>query len=79
MRKLKTKADEQPAFSDLLPYANLVDSGMVMTKRGFYLAGWYFRPPDTASATDEVQASINTTVNEAMLTLGTGWSSWTDG
>lgn len=78
MRKLKNKEDERPAFSDLLLYANLVDSGVVRTKSGYYLAGWYFRPPDTASATDEMQASINARVNEAMLTLGTGWSSWTD-
>jgi type IV secretion system protein VirB4 len=78
MRRLKSRADEQPAFSDLLPYANLIDSGVVTTKRGFFLAGWYFRPPDTASATDEMQASINARVNEAMLSLGTGWSSWTD-
>lgn len=78
MRALRKKSDEQPAFSDLLPWGELIDSGLIRTKRGYYLMGWYFRPPDTISATDAMQESINSTVNAAMLELGTGWSSWTD-
>jgi type IV secretion system protein TrbE len=78
MEKLKTYKKTQPGFADLLTYANLVSSGLVMTKDGSLVAGYYTRPPDTASATPEMQALISSRANDAMLKLGTGWAKWDD-
>lgn len=68
----------RPGLSDLLPWANLAASGLVMTKRGALVAGYYFRPPDSASSTNEMTAHISARVDEAIGRLGTGWASWTD-
>lgn len=78
MWKLKAYKTTEPGLADLLRYSNLVDSGIVLTKDGALLAGYYSRPPDQDSATDEMQAIISTRANEAMMLLGTGWSMWAD-
>jgi type IV secretion system protein TrbE len=78
MWKLKAYRNTGPGLTDLLRYANLAGGGLVTTKDGSVIAGYYFRPPDTASATDEMQALISSRANDAMLPLGTGWTIWTD-
>jgi type IV secretion/conjugal transfer VirB4 family ATPase len=78
MWRLKAYRDKRPGLADLLPWANLAGSGLVTTKRGSMLAGWYFRPPDAASATGEMQAHVSARVGEALTLFGTGWASWTD-
>ena len=78
MWPLKVTRDQTIGLSDLLPWGMLADSGLVLTKRGSLLAGFYFRPPDAASASDEMQAYISSRVNEASLGFGTGWGSWAD-
>jgi hypothetical protein len=74
MWKLKAYRNTGPGLTDLLRYANLAGGGLVTTKDGSVIAGYYFRPPDTASATDEMQALISSRANDAMLPLGTGWA-----
>ena len=68
----------RPGLADLLPWAILDSSGVVLTKRGALLAGFYFRPPDSASSTDEMTAHISRRVHEAVGRFGTGWASWSD-
>jgi type IV secretion system protein VirB4 len=68
----------RPGLADLLPWANLADSGLVVTKRGALLVGFYFRPPDSASSTNEMTADVSRRVHEAVGRFGTGWASWTD-
>jgi type IV secretion system protein VirB4 len=41
-----------PSFADLVPYAGLVDNGVLLLKDGSLMAGWYFAGPDSESATD---------------------------
>jgi type IV secretion system protein VirB4 len=62
----------------MMPWGNLSRSGTVMTKDGQVLAGFYFRPPDTDSAIDEAADQLANRVNDALKTLGSGWSSWAD-
>jgi len=78
MWRLKAYRSGRPGVADLLPWATLCDSGLVATKQGALLAGYYFRPPDAASGTDEQAEHISARVNEALVRFGTGWASWTD-
>ena len=46
LRRFRTR---EPGLADLLPFAALIDSGLVLTKEGALIAGWFFRGPDVAS------------------------------
>lgn len=62
-----------PSFSDLLPYAALVDNGIILLKDGSLMAGWYFSGPDSESSTDFERNEISRQVNSILARLGTGW------
>jgi len=66
------------SFAELLPWAVQIGSGLVLTKGGLVLAGYYFRPPDSASRTDEETDALSKHVNDALCSLGTGWATWSD-
>ena len=74
----KSAIDRARSFADMMPWGNLSDSGVVTTKDGQVLAGFYFRPPDTDSAVDEDADRLAFRVNDALKGLGSGWSSWCD-
>ena len=59
-------------YPDLLPWAALVDNGVVLTKSGGLLAGWEYRGPDLDSATKQELAADAARINSA-LKLGDGW------
>lgn len=67
-----------PSLADLLPWAIPPLPGIVQTKRAALVAAFYFTPPDSASMTSAAQNDISSRVNDALLRLGSGWSSWTD-
>lgn len=67
-----------PSLADLLPWAIPPRPGIVQTKRGALIAGFYFNPPDSASTTDAEQGYVSQRANMAMLRMGSGWSSWVD-
>ena len=58
---------------DLLPWAALVDNGVVLTKSGGLLAGFEFRGPDLDSATKEELGAVAARIN-ASLALDDGWT-----
>lgn len=66
------------SLADMMPWSNLIDSGTAITKHGHIVVGYYFRPPDNDSSTDEEAASLADQVNTALAVLGSGWSSWAD-
>ncbi len=66
------------SFADMMPWGNLSGSGLVFTKDGQVLAGFYFRPPDTDSSIDEEADAVAVRMNEATKSLGSGWCTWTD-
>ncbi len=83
MRQLALDRSRKPGVSDYLPWAVLAGSGdhrpsVVQTKRGAFLAAYYFSPPDNASSTDEMAAYVSDRCNEALMRFGTGWSTWVD-
>ena len=51
MAALKRFRATGPSFADLVPYAGLVDNGVLLLKDGSLMAGWYFAGPDSESAT----------------------------
>jgi type IV secretion system protein TrbE len=74
----RSATDSAESFAEMLPWSHLSNSGLCVTKDGQYLAGFYFRPPDTDSAIDEDSDRLAYRMNEACKVLGTGWATWTD-
>ena len=61
------------SLADLLPYIFLVDEGVVALKDGSLMAAWEFRGKDTASSTMEELAHAAEQVNQALMSLDSGW------
>ncbi len=62
-----------PSFSDLVPYAGLVDNGVILLKDGSLMAGWYFAGPDSESSTDAERNDVARQINAVLARLGSGW------
>jgi type IV secretion system protein VirB4 len=69
LTEFRTRAYGLP---DLLPWAALVDNGIVLSKSGGLIAGWEYRGPDLDSATEEELKAMSARINTA-LKLGDGW------
>ncbi|WP_375600338.1 conjugal transfer protein TrbE [Devosia sp. Naph2] len=61
------------SFSDLLPYAGIVDNGIVLLKDGSLMVGWYFAGPDSESSTAFERNEVSRQINGVLARLGTGW------
>lgn len=72
MRSLREFRSRAYGLPDLLPWAALVDDGVVLTKAGGFMAGWSYRGPDLDSATPAELAAMAARINAA-LSLGDGW------
>ena len=80
---LRAFRSRKAGVADFLPYAVIAtiagDSpSVVQTKRGGFLAGYFFTPPDSASSTDHQVEDLSRRVNMALVPMGTGWSMWCD-
>ncbi len=73
MVALRTFRSTGPSFADLVPYAGLVDNGILLLKDGSLMAGWYFAGPDSESATDFERNELSRQINAILSRLGTGW------
>ncbi|MGF9566848.1 conjugal transfer protein TrbE [Neorhizobium sp. BT27B] len=62
-----------PSFADLVPYAGLIDNGVLLLKDGSLMAGWYFAGPDSESATDSERNDLSRQINAILSRLGSGW------
>ncbi|MBU2770120.1 VirB4 family type IV secretion/conjugal transfer ATPase [Acidithiobacillus caldus] len=72
MRSLKDFRTKAYGLPDLLPWAALVDNGVVLNKNGSLMAGFYYTGPDLDSATNSELAAMSNRINAA-LSLGDGW------
>jgi type IV secretion system protein VirB4 len=72
MRSLKEFRNKAYALPDLLPWAALVDNGVILNKNGSLMAGFYYTGPDLDSSTNAELASMSNRINSA-LSLGDGW------
>lgn len=73
MVALKSFRHSGPSFADLVPYAGLVDNGIILLKDGSLMAGWYFAGPDSESSTDAERNEISRQINAILSRLGSGW------
>ncbi|KSV75622.1 conjugal transfer protein TrbE [Sinorhizobium sp. GW3] len=73
MVALKQFRTRGPSFADLVPYAGLVDNGILLLKDGSLLCGWYFAGPDVESATDQERNDLSRQINAILSRLGSGW------
>lgn len=72
MRSLKEFRNKAYGLPDLLPWAALIDDGLVLNKNGSLMAGFYYTGPDLDSATNAELAAMSHRINAA-LSLGDGW------
>lgn len=73
MVALKRFRSTGPSFADLVPYAGMVDNGVMLLKDGSLMAGWYFAGPDSESATDQERNELSRQINAILSRLGSGW------
>ncbi|NTF97819.1 conjugal transfer protein TrbE [Rhizobium rhizogenes] len=73
MVALKSFRHPGPSFADLVPYAGLVDNGVILLKDGSLMAGWYFAGPDSESSTDAERNEVSRQINAILSRLGSGW------
>ncbi|MCD2184893.1 conjugal transfer protein TrbE [Rhizobium sp. GN54] len=73
MVALKSFRHSGPSFADLVPYAGLVDNGVLLLKDGSLMAGWYFAGPDSESSTDAERNEVSRQINAILSRLGSGW------
>ncbi|CDZ67927.1 Conjugal transfer protein TrbE [Neorhizobium galegae bv. orientalis] len=73
MVALRAYRSTGPSFADLVPYAGLVDNGILLLKDGSLMAGWYFAGPDSESATDAERNELSRQINAVLSRLGSGW------
>ena len=64
---------QELATPDLLPYACMVDVGIVLNKDGSYMASWFYTGKDDASMTAHDRNVTNDRINAALKRLGSGW------
>jgi len=77
MVALRSFRHSGPSFADLVPYAGLVDNGVILLKDGSLMAGWYFAGPDSESSTDAERNEVSRRychVNWAAVACLTGWA-----
>ncbi len=74
MVALKSFRHSGPSFADLVPYAGLVDNGVILLKDGSLMAGWYFAGPDSESSTDAERNEVSRQINAILSRLGSGWT-----
>lgn len=70
MHSLNIYQDPEIGVSELLPWATLVENGVVLSKDGRLLAGWFYRGPDIASATPAERNYLTTIFNAAISRFG---------
>lgn len=78
MLNLKEYRSSARGVADLLQWAALIDDGVVQTKNGALLAGWFYRGEDMAAASPDERNYQTALVNAALARMGSGWACWFD-
>ncbi|HDB9562901.1 TPA: VirB4 family type IV secretion/conjugal transfer ATPase [Escherichia coli] len=70
---LKKHRSKDEALADMLNYAAVVDDGVIVCKNGSFMASFFFKGADNASATDQERELVSFRINKAIGRLGNGW------
>jgi type IV secretion system protein TrbE len=62
------------SLADFLPWAALVERGVILNKDGSFQRTARFRGPDLDSATASELVAITSRLNNALRRLGSGWA-----
>jgi type IV secretory pathway VirB4 component len=62
------------SLADFLPWAALVEKGVVLNKDGSFQRSACFRGPDLDSSTPAELVAITSRLNNALRRLGSGWA-----
>jgi len=71
--RLRKHRSKDAGLADLLNYAAVVDDGVIVCKNGSFMAAWFYRGADNASATDAEREIISFRINQALARMGNGW------
>jgi type IV secretion system protein TrbE len=71
LREYRNAADR---LADHLPWAALVDRGIVLNKDGSFQRSFAFRGPDLESATEAELIGISARANNLLKRFGGGWA-----
>lgn len=71
--RLKRHRSKDAGLADLLNYAAVVDDGVIVCKNGSFMASWFYRGADNASATEAEREIISLRINQAIVNMGSGW------
>ena len=61
-------------ITDLLPWAFLIESGVILNKDGSLQKTFCFRGPDLESSTQDQLVSVSARLNNILKRLGSGWA-----
>ncbi|EHT8580969.1 conjugal transfer protein TrbE [Salmonella enterica] len=70
---LKKNRSKDEALADLLNSAAVVDDGVIVCKNGSFMASFFYKGADNASATDQERELVSFRINKAIGKLGNGW------
>ena len=73
MGKISDFRTRQSAFADLLPYAAVIDDGIILNKNGSLMVGWKIKGMDVESATKLERNSMAARLNAVFARLGSGY------
>lgn len=71
LREYRNAADR---LADHLPWAALVDPGIILNKDGSFQRSFLFRGPDLESATEAELVGVSARANNVLKRFGTGWA-----
>jgi type IV secretion system protein VirB4 len=74
MMNLAEYRSKAQSLADFLPWAALVEKGVVLNKDGSFQRSARFRGPDLDSATPAELVAITSRLNNALRRLGSGWA-----
>ena len=74
MMNLAEYRDRSQSLADFLPWAALVERGVILNKDGSFQRTARFRGPDLDSATPAEFVAITSRLNNALRRLGSGWA-----
>ena len=78
MLRFKQFRDRAKGTADLLNFASLIGDGLVLCKDGSLLAGFFYRGPDSQSATPAELNYVTSRINASLARLGSGFALWID-
>ncbi len=73
MGSLRAHRSKTPSLSDKLPYAAVVDRGIILNKDGSLMAAWRVKGPDVSSSTNLERNTLSARMNATLARLGSGF------